>query len=672
MIRRDTIRADFETATRAVAENLSKAGHRIDVVFRGDSAYTDSKTIVLPGGDHTKVMTAEDQAIIAGYTDHEAAHLLYTDFEAYTKGHEESKGNPLLHEMANAIEDMRIEPQMIRNWPGTKDNLTSTTRAVNGELISDLDLSTKPIDMSDAKEWLPVAVTWEGRRRMGLDVESNTELLSRLSDEVLAKAVEIMDAVESLPEGRDGTVEAISLAKRYVDELVRLPKKGEKAGKERDKGKSTEDKEGAEGKGKGDDEAESKGKGKAEKDEGKSDDAKGDQPEAEAEGGDEEASDGEDVGESEADEDAVGESIKTRPVGLKPKALDTLKPAKGSRVDAFTQPVFHHRTMGPLMGYDVRVSSWGAMMDLSQRDELNSPYGDRRFQDDLNLLRGNVATMRAKLRRALMAKKDRVWLSGQTRGRFDTRRLVTALAGAHDIYQVRHDGEDIDTAITIMVDCSASMAGNEITLARQTAVALSSALEGTGVAYEVLGFTNRSTALNDAERDHLRALWPARGKVRVGMHGTLDRVHIYEFKRFDEPLREAKRAIGNIANVLLYENNDADSLYIAWQRIKKRREPRKIIMVLSDGYPSCQVHGTDSTAFLNEALTKMVKRVSDDGVQLIGIGIESSAAKRFYPLSEVVHRVSDLNGRVIDNVAKLLLGTRFAADNAKLGESHAA
>jgi len=262
MIRRDTRRADFETATRAVAENMSKAGKRIDVVFRGNGAYTDGSTIVLPAGDHTKMMTAEDQAIVAGYTDHEAAHILYTDFEAYSKGHEEAKGNPLLHEMVNAIEDMRIERQMIRQWPGVKDNLAATTKAVNTELLGDLELAPEAPDMNDPREWLPVAVTWEGRVRAGLDPESNGKLLDMLGDDVKAKAKEIVDAIDGLSDGREGTSEVIDLAKRYVEETLRLPPP---PGKPKDGDTETEQKgKRLKGKADGDEKAEAEPKSEAE------------------------------------------------------------------------------------------------------------------------------------------------------------------------------------------------------------------------------------------------------------------------------------------------------------------------------------------------------------------------------------------------------------------------
>lgn len=655
MIRRDTIRADFETATRAVAENLSKAGKRIDVVFRGNGAYTDGSTIVLPAGDHTKMMTAEDQAIVAGYTDHEAAHILYTDFEAYSKGHEEAKGNPLLHEMVNAIEDMRIERQMIRQWPGVKDNLAATTKAVNTELLGDLELAPEAPDMSDPREWLPVAVTWEGRVRAGLDPESNGKLIDMLGDDVKAKAKEIVDAIEGLSDGREGTSEVIDLAKRFVEETLRLPPPPDKP---KDGDKETEQKgKRLKGKPDGDDEAKAEQDGEAEQEEATSEDK-----------GEDESEDSETKA-----EDGKSDDIKTQPVKRVPKAVLDLAAPKGARVDVFTQPIFHDRKMEPIYAYDARTAGFHRTTDISERDALNDASGDVTFQEDIDTMRGNVATMRAKLRRALMAKKDRVWMSGQTRGRFDTRRLVPAMSGAHDVYQVRHDGEDIDTAVTILVDCSASMAGSEIMLARQTATALATALEGTGVAYEILGFTNRSTALNEAERDMLLELWPSRSETRRdGKYGLLDRVHIYQFKGFDEPLREARRAIGNIANVLLFENNDADSLFHAWKRIAKRRENRKVIIVLSDGYPSCAVYGVDSPKFLHDALKEMVQRISDDGVTLIGIGIRAAAVKHFYPKWEVVSSVTDLSGRVIDNVSKMLLGTQFVVDNSKLGEGRAA
>ena len=61
-----------------------------------------------------------------------------------------------------------------------------------------------------------------------------------------------------------------------------------------------------------------------------------------------------------------------------------------------------------------------------------------------------------------------------------------------------------------------------------------------------------------------------------------------------------------------------------------------------------------------------VKTIEDDGVDIIGIGIESKAVSRFYPKYVVLDKVEDLSGAVMDKLSKALLGERFEIDNSVL------
>ena len=660
MIRRETTRAEFESATRAMAEQLSKTGTKIEVLFKGNGAYTDGSTIVLPAGDPLRMMTEEEQGVLAGFVDHEAAHLLFTDMNAYAEQDKIAKSDPFFHELVNASEDMRIEPQMMRNWPGTRGNFDDVSRNVNERTLDAMRKHAKEIDFSDEREWLPVAVTWEGRKRMGLNHELHSKMLDMLGDNVKAKANTICDEIATLKDGRDGTRQVIDMVKRYIDVIERE----EMAKVEAKPGGDDGDKVDADGKGDGD-----KSDGAA------SSDATPDEAESER-GDDESGSEGEsedkdDKSKADAAEQEVGESTGTkrsktpRRVSLAPEVVSGAD-ATGYR-NVVSEPVFHHRTSGPIMMYELRRYDGTRMRDVSQVDKLNKPRGDEVYQHDMDQLRGNVATMRTKLRRALMAKRDRLWEAGHRSGRFDSRRIAQALRGADDIYMRRQDGQDIDTAVQICVDCSGSMDGEKIDLARKTAVALASALEGTGVAYEIVGFTNLRTAKTDAEKEMIISHFREH-RSKASTYGAIDRVHIYEFKRFDEPIREARRAIGNMSDMWLMENNDADSLLAMFPRLKKRHEARKIMMVLSDGSPYCETYGGTHT-ILHKRMKPAIETIAKSGIDLIGIGIMDESVKAFYPKYEVVKSLSSLSGRVIDNIAKMLLGERFNADNAKVSDA---
>ena len=121
----------LQTKLEKVARILSDR-YEISVHFSGESCYTDGRTIVLPSIpqlplDATLERKDEHKAFtdaIEGYLDHEAAHIIWTDWNAV----ERVSGN--LQAFTNLVEDIRIEARMQEVWKGTKTNLENASKYV--------------------------------------------------------------------------------------------------------------------------------------------------------------------------------------------------------------------------------------------------------------------------------------------------------------------------------------------------------------------------------------------------------------------------------------------------------------------------------------------------------------------------------------------------------------
>lgn len=88
----------------------------IRVVIGGEEAFTDGKTIHLPALPHEM---SEDLFVLGnGLLDHEAAHILATDFETLNA----ASLSPLTHWLWNVAEDMRVERYISQRYPGCKIN----------------------------------------------------------------------------------------------------------------------------------------------------------------------------------------------------------------------------------------------------------------------------------------------------------------------------------------------------------------------------------------------------------------------------------------------------------------------------------------------------------------------------------------------------------------------
>jgi len=110
-------------------------GNRFGVKVRvgGDKAETDGQTIWLPGyeGDD-----ADYQDVAWGLLAHEAAHIRYSDFTL------RYGSSVLRRRLCNAIEDVRIEHELAKDFPGTK----LTIRTVIEKMIAKGDFVASNID----------------------------------------------------------------------------------------------------------------------------------------------------------------------------------------------------------------------------------------------------------------------------------------------------------------------------------------------------------------------------------------------------------------------------------------------------------------------------------------------------------------------------------------------
>lgn len=92
----------------------------IKVIFKYDTCLTTGKEIylpVIPEGARQEFLDA-----VQGYLDHEASHILFTDFNQMKAAGELGRKH---HMLTNGLEDSRVERQMIQLWRGSRINLNN-------------------------------------------------------------------------------------------------------------------------------------------------------------------------------------------------------------------------------------------------------------------------------------------------------------------------------------------------------------------------------------------------------------------------------------------------------------------------------------------------------------------------------------------------------------------
>ena len=206
-----------------------------------------------------------------------------------------------------------------------------------------------------------------------------------------------------------------------------------------------------------------------------------------------------------------------------------------------------------------------------------------------------------------------------------------------------------DTVVTLLIDNSGSMRGRPITIAAICADILSRTLERCSVKVEILGFTTKNWKGGQS-----RELWTKNSKPKTP--GRLNDLRHIIYKGADTHWRQAKNNLGlMLKEGLLKENILMEKLYLGHIiELKKRKEERKILMVISDGAPvDDSTLSVNSGDFLEKHLKKIVKFIenkSDIEVLAIGIGHDVS---RYYNKAIKITDVNELGDVMISQLSSL-------------------
>ena len=286
--------------------------------------------------------------------------------------------------------------------------------------------------------------------------------------------------------------------------------------------------------------------------------------------------------------------------------------------------------------------------DLCSSEEL------LRLRKHLDLLMGpsksTISKLANRLQRLLMAQQNRSWEFNKEEGILDSSRLHKIILDPVSplTYKIEKDTEFKDTVVSILVDSSGSMRGRSMTVAAISADIISTTLERCNVKTEVLGFTTSQWKGGES-----RKYWMDAGKAENP--GRLNDLRHIIFKSADTPWRRGHKNFGlMLREGLLKENVDGEALIWAHDRLIKRQEQRKILMVISDGAPvDDSTLSTNATNYLDLHLRQVITSIQNSSpVNLVAIGIGHDVT-RYYKKAVTIHRAEELGGVMLDQLTNL-------------------
>lgn len=255
-----------------------------------------------------------------------------------------------------------------------------------------------------------------------------------------------------------------------------------------------------------------------------------------------------------------------------------------------------------------------------------------------------------RLQRVLMSQQQRHWTFDKEEGTLDTTRLTRVVTEPLSSlsFKTESDIEFKNTTVTLLVDNSKSMLGKPIAIAAACADLLAQTLERCGVSVEILGFT--TTQLHAGKIfDH----WQSNGATQNP--GRLNGLRHIIYKSADMPYRRARKNFGLMLHKdLLKQNIDGEALLWAHERLLRRPEQRRILMVISDGAPiDTSTMSANDKNFLIDHLHQVIATIEKrNAVELVAIGIGHDVTQ-YYRRAMKIMDAKDLSKSMLAHLSTL-------------------
>ena len=286
--------------------------------------------------------------------------------------------------------------------------------------------------------------------------------------------------------------------------------------------------------------------------------------------------------------------------------------------------------------------------DLEKDEEIDRLR--KSLDQQLTNLQNIVAKLANKLQRQLLAKQNRSWEFDLEEGILDSSKLSRIIVNPYQplSYKNEKEMEFKDTIVTLLIDNSGSMRGRPISVAAICADILSRTLERCSVKVEILGFTTKNWKGGKS-----REKWNVNNKP--SNPGRLNDTRHIIYKSADTPWRQSKKNLGlMLKEGLLKENIDGEALLWAFNRLLKRKEERKILMVISDGAPvDDSTLSVNSGDYLEKHLKQTVKWIEESSnIEILAVGIGHDVT-RYYNKAIKIADVQELGDVMINQLTNL-------------------
>lgn len=537
----------------------------------------------LPYSDH------DAERLAYGMIMHEGGHEAHTDYQAW----DAIKHDPAMANMVNRLEDIRIEKKQMERFPGAKARLQEMAKGLVAR-----DYFRGPKDADSASTLLGMAILYELRSKV-LGQEAVTEW-GEQAKERLVQAIPLHLAKHLMIIAQQvvfcqNTQQVVDLAAS----ILALMKK-EKEDLEQQAQQQAASQQAQNGQGQG---QQNQGQQEESNQENQGQQGQGGQG-----GGSNQSQQG-DPSQQQPGEPTQGQSGDTENLGEQIKALSQIL---SGEEDAAPGDV------GKMISEALTTISAedGASIVLPQTRKSNLEIGET--EQILARIRNASRALQTRVYRSFEATAKKKRAFREDGRRIDPSRLWRPKTGDYRVFVEKQEAPRVNTAVQLLVDCSGSMINQErMQPAIDAALAMATALH----------------KLNGVKVG--TATFPAVGAITGGEGEMVSVIHTFD----QRPEQAAKRYAAIFSKGY---TPTAEALLWAGNELIKRKEPRKIIFVLTDGIPES---ATIPSGVYAGVTVQVRQSLEMEGIEIIGIGIGIDVTGVF-PQSARVNSLDELASRV--------------------------
>jgi len=577
----------------------------ISIVFEdANEPRHDGKTIYLPRITH-RTTDMELQQLMAS-VDHEVAHDRFSSFDVLKNKDLNPKG--ILMFVWNLLEDSRINVIEAKEYQGFRENWDDCSSILVEQIFARAGKNTSAIAT------LTIALMcWEAELSASsfpkIELAASTITPNKKVMDVLNNFSDRLIHCHSILDKKIGTEATYKLAEDILKEL------GDQCPKELPVPKPV------------------KGSG-----EGKLEDAKT------TEKADEEAA-GEATKASKSDGEKAtnpATEYKVIDIVLTPEDIESFSMSMPEEGSEMSKTGVNFAPTGSTGHWDMTDYSEFIIVDYPRRkgiDRFFEPSGSRRmfleeYEKRVTPKLVSQENFAQQVRRLIQIKAKSQTQYGVKKGKLDQSRLSRICFNApgfnERVFKNKIDNKTLDAAITVLVDMSGSMGGDKVLNALASTLLVNEVCSTLNIPLEILGFTDG--AIGYGEPKPLMFIYKSFSDLRVN----------------EDSLKEYFATSSNF----MVGNPDGENILWAYDRLNKRKEKKKLLIVMSDGSPAA----SKSSHGLEEFTEKVIREIeASKSVDIYGLGLCSSVVEHYYKAHSVVREPADIPSKLIELIERKIL-----------------